>query len=527
MLGIFALLTQLVAIIAISFLSVGAIGQAAVRWLMLGSVWIYAATAVINVMASVLMIGAPPRMKVIVVGLCYAVLTFLACVFSWLTLLGGPFASGFLGYAILLIQYPAWLMYIARTAEYAESPQAKDLLKSAIGFACIGLTLWIGVIIQGAVMAHVSTWAASMGRMIEGSTLAHLLLIQGHEYQVILWAIPIALTVLACVLLMWVARFTQGVPRHVLKSVVTGIVLVALTVLVEAVRIQISVSSPFYLLVLLALPAFMVAAVVLIALAPIRAFRASLLTLRALEGVAGDGQTEPESSAPEQPVALYKRRPVVLGLSLMVGVAGIVLLVYGLGRTSGDWPRQYPLAIPEFRGADRSSNSNTPGRPVPQRNVGMPAADLNVVAQQLNNKIWQQVVSSVSLPSADEVKRLAQLSATLNRGIYFNTLGVAHYRMGNYQAAIEACLKSLELTPKEKHLPGPYAGDLAFLAMSHFQLGDRQEADKYRHQLSESMKLVTYKEDKECIGFREEVDALFDSPGGLRQGSQQQLPQSN
>ena len=513
-LGIFALLTPLVTILVSSFSSIGPTGLAAVRWSMLVSIWIYLATAVIDVIASVLMIGAPPRMKVKVVGLFYAVFAFLACVSSWLSLLGLPFASGFLGYSILLMQYPVWLMYVARAADFADSRQAKEQLKSAIGLACIGLTLWIGSIIQGAVMVQVSTWAATMGRMIKGSTLAHLLLIQGREYQTLKWGILTAATVLVSLLLMCAARFTHGVLKHILKSVVKGIVLASLFVLVTELIPQ--SPSPYVVYKPLVLAAFMLAAIIPLALAPLRAFRASLITLRALDGITRDAATGPDSSsAPQQSVTLYKRRPLLISLGLLASVAGVVILVYSLDRASGRRPQQYPSTIAALNDSIGSFNSSTPRRAgtFERSKARMPdnarLQQLDVVAGQLNNKIWLQVVSGDSLPSKIDVEQLEQLATMLNRGAAFNTIGVAQYRLGNYHAAIEACLKSLEFRSKEMRLPDPYAGDLAFLAMSHFQLGDKQEADKYRNQLAEAMQLDKFKDDKECLGFLEEANLLF------------------
>jgi formylglycine-generating enzyme required for sulfatase activity len=412
------------------------------------------------------------------------------------------------------MQYPVWLMYVARAADFADSRQARELLKSAIGLACIGLTLWIGSIIQGAVMVQVSTLAATMGRMIKGSNLAHLLLIQGREYQTLQWSILTAVTVLVCLLLICAARFTHGVLKHILKSVVKGIVLASLFVLVAELIPQ--SPSPYVVYKPLVLAAFMLAAIIPLALAPLRAFRASLITLRALDGITRDAATGPDnSSAPQQSVTLYKRRPLLISLGMLASVAGLVMIVYGLDRASGRRPQQYPSTIAALNDSIGSFNRSTPRRAgtFERGEATMPnnarLQQLDVVAGQLNNKIWLQVVSGDSLPSKIDVEQLEQLAKMLNRGSAFNTVGVAQYRLGNYHAAIEACLKSLEFRSKEMKLPGSYAGDLAFLAMSHFQLGDKQEADKYRNQLAEVMQLAIFKDDKECLGFLKEANILF------------------
>jgi tetratricopeptide (TPR) repeat protein len=58
-------------------------------------------------------------------------------------------------------------------------------------------------------------------------------------------------------------------------------------------------------------------------------------------------------------------------------------------------------------------------------------------------------------------------------GLFWNTLGVAHYRLGEHKDAIEALHKSMELRQ------GGDPFDWLFLAMAHHKLGDRDEARKW------------------------------------------------
>jgi hypothetical protein len=97
----------------------------------------------------------------------------------------------------------------------------------------------------------------------------------------------------------------------------------------------------------------------------------------------------------------------------------------------------------------------------------------------------------------------------LPRGALFNTLGVAEYRMGNYELAIAACKRSLELSHVELNLSGPQAVDLAFLAMSHLRLGNTTDANLFREQFLESMQSKMFKDDSECRSFAQELEALF------------------
>jgi len=59
---------------------------------------------------------------------------------------------------------------------------------------------------------------------------------------------------------------------------------------------------------------------------------------------------------------------------------------------------------------------------------------------------------------------------------HWNTLGVAHYRAGNWKAAVEALNKSRELRK------GDDAFDLFFLAMAHWRLGQKYDALKWYKQ---------------------------------------------
>jgi tetratricopeptide (TPR) repeat protein len=61
-------------------------------------------------------------------------------------------------------------------------------------------------------------------------------------------------------------------------------------------------------------------------------------------------------------------------------------------------------------------------------------------------------------------------------GLIWNTLGVAHYRAGDWKAAIEVLKKSMTLRK------GGDAFDFLFLAMAHWQLGNKTEASKWYDQ---------------------------------------------
>ncbi len=129
--------------------------------------------------------------------------------------------------------------------------------------------------------------------------------------------------------------------------------------------------------------------------------------------------------------------------------------------------------------------------------------------RRLNLKIWEQVKIPNS-PKPDEILIdlfRAQLSQT-PRAHYFNTLGTAEYRLGNYQAAIDACSQSLETLPKELQTTGPHPIDLAVIAMAYDKLGNKEEASNFKTRFEESIRSEEYRFDKDCLLFATEIEEL-------------------
>ena len=98
------------------------------------------------------------------------------------------------------------------------------------------------------------------------------------------------------------------------------------------------------------------------------------------------------------------------------------------------------------------------------------------LALELNNLAWFLVTASDS--SIWEPERAVKLATKVvdlqpENGMYWNTLGVAQYRAGDYASAIESLTKSVQL-PR-----GEGAFNYLFLAMSHGRLGDHQKARQW------------------------------------------------
>jgi uncharacterized protein HemY len=77
------------------------------------------------------------------------------------------------------------------------------------------------------------------------------------------------------------------------------------------------------------------------------------------------------------------------------------------------------------------------------------------------------------------------LARNPDNGEYLNTLGVAQYRVGQYQQAVETLSRSNKLNTRRFQTSVP--GDLAFLAMAHHQLGQKEQAQDYLKRLREAM----------------------------------------
>jgi Flp pilus assembly protein TadD len=91
-------------------------------------------------------------------------------------------------------------------------------------------------------------------------------------------------------------------------------------------------------------------------------------------------------------------------------------------------------------------------------------------------------------------------------GNILNTLGVAHYRLGDYAKALETLQQSEKLLRKQ----GTHPANLAFLAMAHQQLGHKEQAQATLGRLRELMKQPGWANNAEAQGFLREAEELID-----------------
>jgi WD40 repeat protein len=108
---------------------------------------------------------------------------------------------------------------------------------------------------------------------------------------------------------------------------------------------------------------------------------------------------------------------------------------------------------------------------------------------ELNDLAWQLV----KLPGGEmsghrKALRYSEEACQLQPedGSFLSTLGVAYYRLGNFEKALDALARSDKMSALEDRGSDPAA--LAFLAMAHQQLGHTKEAEAKLELLRERMK---------------------------------------
>ncbi len=132
---------------------------------------------------------------------------------------------------------------------------------------------------------------------------------------------------------------------------------------------------------------------------------------------------------------------------------------------------------------------------------------------KLNDLAWELV----KLPGGEmsghrKALRYSEEACQLEpeNGYFLNTLGVAYYRLGNFEKALEVLARSDKINALKEKRSIP--ADLAFLAMAHQQLGHAKEAESELQLLRERMKDPPWAQDAQTRGCLREAEELLAKP---------------
>jgi len=135
----------------------------------------------------------------------------------------------------------------------------------------------------------------------------------------------------------------------------------------------------------------------------------------------------------------------------------------------------------------------------------------NDLPELLNDLAWSIVHEPRALAgNFDLALQMARqaVDKNPNNGNFWNTLGVAQYRMKEWQAAITALEKARAL-----HSGGD-ACDLLFLAMAHWQLGNQEQARQWQQKALDALP-KTGPINQELMLFQQEAAGLIKPPSPL------------
>jgi eukaryotic-like serine/threonine-protein kinase len=127
-------------------------------------------------------------------------------------------------------------------------------------------------------------------------------------------------------------------------------------------------------------------------------------------------------------------------------------------------------------------------------------------AESQNNVAW--LLATCPEPKFRDAKRAVELAKKAvelapQEGNNWNTLGVALYRAGDWKAALAALEKSTDLLKGNQ-----VSFNAFFLAMAHWQLGEKEEARKWYDQAVQWMEKNAPK-NEELVRFRAEAEKLL------------------
>ncbi len=145
-----------------------------------------------------------------------------------------------------------------------------------------------------------------------------------------------------------------------------------------------------------------------------------------------------------------------------------------------------------------------------------PRTKRNLALQYDHLSRLYSLVKESSASEREKAVVLAKKATSLRPdvGTYWNTLGVALYRQGDYYEAIRLLLKSIEMRK------GGDPNDFFFLAMAHFKLGNKEESkqwyDKGVKWMADRATRIRGRLKEELESFQKEAAQLLELPVGIQ-----------
>jgi eukaryotic-like serine/threonine-protein kinase len=155
-----------------------------------------------------------------------------------------------------------------------------------------------------------------------------------------------------------------------------------------------------------------------------------------------------------------------------------------------------------------------PGMSPPHRQEAITVAESYLEDPAALNELAWPVVKSPGGEMSSYRKALRYIEEACQlepqNGNLLNTLGVAEYRVHDYEKALATLMLSDRFNKAEYE--GSIPADLAFLTMSQHQLGHVKEAQAELQRLRERMKDPRWAKDDEAQGFLREAESLLAEP---------------
>jgi WD40 repeat protein len=128
----------------------------------------------------------------------------------------------------------------------------------------------------------------------------------------------------------------------------------------------------------------------------------------------------------------------------------------------------------------------------------------------LRSEVLANLQKDSTLDPADREFAVQVAQTTREDPGRLSTLGMAHYRLGEYAKALEVLERSEKLNAAKE---GSHPADLAFLAMARHRLGQKEQAQATLRRLREVMQQLRWANDAECQGFLREAEELLQAKG--------------